>query len=231
MLATHDDLRDRVARIRGQYDAFYGSADIAHYSPRLTRRLLQVLFDHAKVPRTSRILDLGCGAGYYSAILRGLGFPVVGIDISETAIAKARGAHPGIEFHVADALNLDDALKPFDAIFMMGCSLLNTPSLETIQSVVLRVAAQLNPGGVLLLVFGSDLTGHASAKSDWINHGPENLRRFATRSDLAVEGPYLSHVRLIHLLRGAALNPIVSRLLLNPRGLFRRLVVIYVRPR
>jgi SAM-dependent methyltransferase len=45
-----------------------------------------------------RVIEVGCGFGHYSARLAAIGLDVVGIDISETAIATARKRHPGAEF-------------------------------------------------------------------------------------------------------------------------------------
>jgi SAM-dependent methyltransferase len=52
-----------------------------------------------------RVLEVGCGFGHYSARIRALGFDVLGVDISETAVNTARSRHPGVEFAVG---KLDD---------------------------------------------------------------------------------------------------------------------------
>lgn len=50
-----------------------------------------------------RVIELGCGPGDLAAVIAGRGHDVVGIDISEAKIAKARRRYPGIEFVVDDA--------------------------------------------------------------------------------------------------------------------------------
>lgn len=60
------------------------------------------------------ILDLGCGDGQLSALLSKRGASVVGLDISETAVAAARGR--GIDAHVQDARCLAFEMR-FDAVF------------------------------------------------------------------------------------------------------------------
>jgi SAM-dependent methyltransferase len=47
-------------------------------------------------------LEVGCGYGYLTHMLAQRQFKMVGLDISETAIKRARIMHPGIEFKVAD---------------------------------------------------------------------------------------------------------------------------------
>jgi SAM-dependent methyltransferase len=67
------------------------------------------------------VLDLGCGVGYFSAMLQELGFQVVGIDGREENIAQARERFPAIDFRVADA---EDpaliALGKFDFVLCFG---------------------------------------------------------------------------------------------------------------
>lgn len=63
-----------------------------------------------------RILDIGCGTGQLTNLIRQKGAEVVGIDSSQEMIAQARSAFPEIEFKVKDALNLSYYQK-FDAVF------------------------------------------------------------------------------------------------------------------
>src|SRR5688500_6463664 len=49
------------------------------------------------------ILDLGCGAGWLSAIL-GMFGPTVGVDLSESAIQSAQVRFPHVQFIQADIL-------------------------------------------------------------------------------------------------------------------------------
>jgi SAM-dependent methyltransferase len=47
-----------------------------------------------------RVVEIGCGFGHYSARIAALGLATVGLDISKTAIERARNLHPAIEFRV-----------------------------------------------------------------------------------------------------------------------------------
>jgi SAM-dependent methyltransferase len=105
-----------------------------------------------------RLLDLGCGTGRHSVALAQLGLEVVGLDLSEALLARARAsaAEAGVEvtWLRRDMRDLDD-LDPFDA-----CVSLYTAfgffGDEEDQEVLRQVAAALRPGGRLLL----DLTNH-----------------------------------------------------------------------
>ncbi len=48
-------------------------------------------------------LDLGCGVGYFSAMLKNAGLQVTAVDGRAENIAEARSRHTGIDFRVADA--------------------------------------------------------------------------------------------------------------------------------
>jgi len=56
----------------------------------------------------SKILDIGCGKGSLTHLLKKRNNYVLGIDISKTAVDFARERYPDIEFEVADVNNLDE---------------------------------------------------------------------------------------------------------------------------
>jgi SAM-dependent methyltransferase len=59
-----------------------------------------------------KVLDVGCGAGEHTILLTRLGYNVLGVDYSPTAIEQARenAARKGVDarFDVGDAMNLPD---------------------------------------------------------------------------------------------------------------------------
>jgi SAM-dependent methyltransferase len=66
-------------------------------------------------------LDLGCGVGYYSAMLRDLGMQVTAMDGRAENIAEARNRHAAIDFRVADAEDSSLAtLGAFDLVLCLG---------------------------------------------------------------------------------------------------------------
>ena len=74
-----------------------------------------------KLPKGSRLLDIGCGIGGSSRILaKYYGFNVTGITISPAQVKRARELTPsGINcnFQVMDALNLQFEDGSFDAVW------------------------------------------------------------------------------------------------------------------
>ena len=65
--------------------------------------------------------DLGCGVGYFSAMLRDLGFLTTAADARSDNISEARMRHPGIDFRVADAEDpAVSTLGVFDLVLCAG---------------------------------------------------------------------------------------------------------------
>jgi SAM-dependent methyltransferase len=49
-----------------------------------------------------RVLDLGCGIGSFSRVLKDAGYDIVGADGDRGGVERARATHPDIHFHVVD---------------------------------------------------------------------------------------------------------------------------------
>jgi tRNA (mo5U34)-methyltransferase len=66
-------------------------------------------------------LDVGCGVGYFSAMLRDLGLRVTATDARSENITEAHNRFPGIDFYVADAEEPSLAdLGTFDLVLCFG---------------------------------------------------------------------------------------------------------------
>jgi len=112
--------------------------------------LLDFLTRHGR-PHLS-ILDVGCGPGYYALELARAGHHVHGIDISPKAIAAAErtalsnpkdSSFGSLKYSV---LSLDQASGLFDAVTFTGV----IHHFADPESVVLKAAQLLKPGGLLL---------------------------------------------------------------------------------
>jgi len=76
----------------------------------------------ASLPKRARVLDVGCGNGWWAGWLAEQGHYVVGIDPSRNGIAIAQQLHPNCRFMIAAAQeNLLELLDepPFDAVISL----------------------------------------------------------------------------------------------------------------
>jgi cyclopropane fatty-acyl-phospholipid synthase-like methyltransferase len=79
------------------------------------------------LPRGGTALDLGCGSGVQTLLLAEHGLQAVGVDLSTTAIAKAKRrasyhpAGPRVRFIAGDVTELRGIGEPFDVLVDRGC--------------------------------------------------------------------------------------------------------------
>ncbi len=106
------------------------------------------MINNSKVNK-GRVLDVGCGAGESAYMLKTMGFDVVGIDISEDLIKKAKDTfyHENIQFMVEDVKNLSFQNEYFDAI-ICECVL---SGLRDFKLCIHEINRVLKKEGVLLI--------------------------------------------------------------------------------
>jgi 2-polyprenyl-3-methyl-5-hydroxy-6-metoxy-1,4-benzoquinol methylase len=101
-----------------------------------------------RVDRALRILDLGCGEGYFAAALARGGADVVAVDVAEEPLRRARALHPGLDARLVEPeapLPLDDS--SFDVVWA-GETIEHVADTSQWLSEVRRV---LRSGGLLVL--------------------------------------------------------------------------------
>ncbi len=64
-----------------------------------------------------KILDLGCGVGRTTKYLADKGFEVVGVEIVEDMVKRAKKLYPSVKFEVGDACKLNHKTEEFDVVF------------------------------------------------------------------------------------------------------------------
>jgi ubiquinone/menaquinone biosynthesis C-methylase UbiE len=90
-----------------------------------------------------RLLEVGCGSGYYADVFAALlpgGVRYTGVDYSNAMIARARARAPSTAFEVADATRLPYADDAFDIVFN-GVSLMHIIDYQAAIREAARVAA------------------------------------------------------------------------------------------
>ena len=111
-------------------------------------------FVHALAPE-ARVLDAGCGTGRVAIRLAELGHDVVGVDLDQGMLDRARRDAPDLSWFVADLAQLRLPDELFDVVLTAG-NVIPLVSAGDEARVVARLAAHLRPGGLLVSGFGLD---------------------------------------------------------------------------
>ena len=103
--------------------------------------------------RPKRLLDICCGTGTMTAMLRDEGFKMAGFDLSAGMIdgARKKAAQKGLDirYEVFDAAEADMG-ETYEAAYSFFDSLNNITDPERLQMAFDRAAAHLEPGGSLI---------------------------------------------------------------------------------
>jgi ubiquinone/menaquinone biosynthesis C-methylase UbiE len=91
----------------------------------------------------AKVIDLGCGSGAFTAVLRERGYNVAGVDIAGDLIAVAKSKFPGMEFVEGDVEDVPFPTASFDGVLLSGI-IHHLPAMERCIAEVGRV---LKPGG------------------------------------------------------------------------------------
>jgi SAM-dependent methyltransferase len=124
-------------------------------------------------PRALRVLDLGCGYGWFCRWANESGAArVVGIDVSERMLQRARRDWPadGIEYRRADLEEVDLSTASFDLVY----SSLAFHYLTRLATLVARIHAALVPGGRLVFSVEHPIAT-ASHNPTWLQRASEPI--------------------------------------------------------
>ena len=138
----------------GEEQKNYAYADLAltlpnggaMLEPKIVARMIQGL----ALKKTDKVLEIGTGSGYASAVLSKLAAEVVTVDIDPEQQARAKTVLDGlgydnIVFQTNDGLRTQNASAPFDAVYIGG-------AVDDIPEILKQ---QLRDGGRLIAVTGS----------------------------------------------------------------------------
>lgn len=110
------------------------------------------------------VLEIGCAAGDFCGEMSELGATVHGMDRSEKMLARARTAHPQVQFKTGDATALPYYDNRFDVVY--AASLLNV--VDDPVTVLREMARVCRPGGALALLMPAAEFNTAAARQ-WLS--------------------------------------------------------------
>lgn len=158
-----------------------------------------------KIRGARRVLDVGCGTGYGSAMVASRVHEVVGVDNSEEAVAWARAKHQldNLEFMIMPATKLSFPDASFDAAY----SIQVIEHIEDVELYLSEVVRVLKPGGRFVLATPNRLTYSPKGL-----HNPFHVREYAAKELKELLAPYFREVEVTGLHAGLdlALRPEVQ---------------------
>ena len=157
-----------------------------------------------------KILDLGCGIGWFSELLTSFG-QVSGVDLSEDAIAQAKARCPQARFFAANIL----ADKLPDSGFDVAVSQEVIAHIEDQAGYLQKAAELLRPGGYLILTTANKFVLER-ARTGFYEYPPEHI-------EIPLDMKTLKRLLKPHflVLRSDTINPVgnqgVLRLINSPK--------------
>jgi cyclopropane fatty-acyl-phospholipid synthase-like methyltransferase len=142
-----------------------------------------------QLPKTARVLDLGCGKGETAiAIASTLGLKVLGVDLFAPFIelCRERAEQAGVEqrciFRCTDILKLVSSIEPADVVIFAALGDVLGPLDETIGA----IRKLVKPGGYMII--SDDFIEEAAPTSlpaydEYVSH-QETLRRLQAHGDV-----------------------------------------------
>lgn len=145
-------------------------------------------------PKSSSMLDIGCGIGLLHPYLDGLSNRIVGVDLSEDAISTARTKNFKNEYHRYDGDALPFEASQFD--IALAVTVMHHVPIDRWSVFVAEAYRVLKPGGALIV----------------IEHNPLNpLTRLAVnRCEFDADAILLSARTTMKLLRAAGFRDVKS---------------------
>jgi SAM-dependent methyltransferase len=115
----------------------------------------EAAFVEALLPPPARVLDAGCGTGRVATQLTALGYHCVGVDSDPDMLAVAEQRDPFTRWVRQDISRLELRSQAFELAVLAG-NVIPLLAPGTLLGAVTRLAAHLQPGGLVVAGFGLD---------------------------------------------------------------------------
>lgn len=139
-----------------------------------------------RLPAGSKVLDLGCGCGVPDSRHLSRRFEVVGVDISEVQIDRARRLVPDATFLRIDMTKVRFLAGSFDGAICLY-SIIHVPVAEQ-PGLIERIGHWIRPGGPVVLVAGA--SAYTGTEAGWLGSSAE---MYWSHADAESYARWLSH--------------------------------------
>lgn len=165
--------KDKDLFDESHYDAHYFEGHLARYNSVVYSQRVKHVERFLGDVTGTRVLDLGCGVGFFGGLAAARGADVVGLDFSEAALGIAIKEQPAIPYVRGDATGVPFPDASFDVVLLNDIieHLAEGPGRRMIEE-VFRV---LRPGGRLVVDTDNDafIMQRKGLKriNDWLERG------------------------------------------------------------
>ena len=146
----YDERKERIVRYWEKRSGDFLEHKRAELHSPMSERWLYEIKKQLPQDKNLRILDVGCGAGFFSVLLAKEGYQVTGVDLTPDMVENARTLaaeeKTDCEFLVMDAENLRFADESFDVVISRNL----TWTLPDVKSAYREWVRVLKKGGILL---------------------------------------------------------------------------------
>lgn len=174
--SKNTNVDNKLEDIAASYNRNYVQANYFKYKTWLYRPFIKALVKKAGLKKNQRLLDAGCGQGFFTSLFAGCGLKALGVDISAEGVNQAKKNHgDGLEFEVGDVCNLPYE-NVFDCVYSRSCSLYNRNNFAEERGVSDALLKYVKPGGVLIFDYYTNLGAREKSES-WIYHSAGSAKK------------------------------------------------------
>lgn len=126
------------------YDSYLEKSNDSFQEKVIAPNLLRIL----EIKKGESVLDLACGQGYFSRLIKNLGASVTGVDLSKDLIKIAEEKSTDISYIVAPAHDIKLKKESFDRVF----TVLAFENIKNVDEVMFEIKRVLKNDGTFTLV-------------------------------------------------------------------------------
>ncbi len=208
----NSSLSERTSMDRKFYNKKYFVTDFPH-SEFFDRAFINTLIAKYKIPGGAKILDLGCGTGWYSHFMIDAGMNVTGLDFSPVGISKAKKLYgENANWIVGDVFNMPFKRgQEFDVIFCCDFSPFTlVDDFSQVNMLVQKIFEHLKKNGLFIFVWSSKLTGKREDDSVIIEFTTQQIKKMFSAYGEIVGDVFTTHKQLFPILGIYALSKFVT---------------------